>query len=227
MANRRPASSVDGVILWLRRHIATNGLRVGDALPTEVEIAAKVGVNRSTVREAITGLKVLGIIESRRRGGMRIVRDPVLLELRDWFAGDLDDGMWQVAMEFRAAIERGIAGVVANRITAAGIARLRRLHGAVDADGPAEQVAAAERGFHSALADASLNDLVRLMSTLLAALFQDKTVPPQADPAVWRREHAPLIEALERRDAATFVRLMAAHTEPYLGVRPAARRRKD
>ncbi|MFW5856510.1 MAG: FadR/GntR family transcriptional regulator, partial [Planctomycetota bacterium] len=70
------------VLAWIEARIDTDGLGVGDGLPREQEIAEAVGVGRSSVREALTTLKVLGIIEQRRKGGIRIVRDPVLLGLR-------------------------------------------------------------------------------------------------------------------------------------------------
>ncbi len=66
-------SRAEHVVEWLLRHIDRRDLRPGDALPKELEIAEAAGVARSSVREALTALKVLGIVRSRRKGGLRMV----------------------------------------------------------------------------------------------------------------------------------------------------------
>lgn len=52
--------------------ILERGLRNGDKLPGEVELAAEFQVSRLTVREAINGLKFLGILKSAPRRGTEI-----------------------------------------------------------------------------------------------------------------------------------------------------------
>ncbi len=54
----------------LKQYIVDSGLKPGDRLPTEHEIAQSLGVSRSSLREALKGLQSLGIIDSRRGGGM-------------------------------------------------------------------------------------------------------------------------------------------------------------
>jgi GntR family transcriptional regulator, transcriptional repressor for pyruvate dehydrogenase complex len=218
---RPPLTSVERVIGWLRGHIARGRLGIGDPLPKELEIAAAVGVARSSVREALTGLKVLGIIESRRRGGIRIVRDPVLLELREWFSGQYSSpDMIRDALEFRISLERGAAELVARRIAPEEVARLRKLSDQLPADAPPEAVVAAEKTFHTTLARGAGNDLVRLMSALFAVSFDSAPRVPAASGAGWRRDHEAIISALERRDIPAFARLMHAHTVMYLDEDP-------
>ena len=74
------------VLEWIEAYIRENRLGVGDALPREYDIMEKTGTGRGSVREALTTLKVLGIIQSKRKGGIRIIRDPVMLGLRHYFA---------------------------------------------------------------------------------------------------------------------------------------------
>lgn len=54
----------------IRRHIVEKGLKPGDALLTEQEMAEKFGVSRSVVREATKALDFLGIIDATPRRGM-------------------------------------------------------------------------------------------------------------------------------------------------------------
>lgn len=54
----------------LRRMVLTGGLKAGDQLPTETELAQQFGVNRSTVREGIRQLETEGLV--RRQGRKRL-----------------------------------------------------------------------------------------------------------------------------------------------------------
>jgi DNA-binding FadR family transcriptional regulator len=59
------ADTVEG---RLRQFIRKRGFHPGDALPKETELAAQLDVSRNVVREALSRLRMLGIVESRRRG---------------------------------------------------------------------------------------------------------------------------------------------------------------
>ena len=53
----------------LRTHVLQADLRAGDRLPPERELAARLGVSRSSVRQAIVALQVRGLVEVRHGGG--------------------------------------------------------------------------------------------------------------------------------------------------------------
>jgi len=69
------AASPAGVTLWrriaddLERAIATGELAAGERLPGEVEIAARFGVNRHTVRRALAALAGRGLVRAARGSG--------------------------------------------------------------------------------------------------------------------------------------------------------------
>ena len=54
----------------MRELIAADGLGPGDQLPTERELAQRLGISRVPIREAIRTLAALGIVEVRGRQGM-------------------------------------------------------------------------------------------------------------------------------------------------------------
>ncbi len=62
----------------LREYFEENAFQPGDALPGEVEIAEKLEVSRNVVREALSRLRMLGIVESRTRRGMIMARPDIL-----------------------------------------------------------------------------------------------------------------------------------------------------
>jgi DNA-binding FadR family transcriptional regulator len=74
----------------VRREMAAGSLRPGDKLPPERELAAKLGVSRAAVREALRSLEIAGIVGLQKgaRGGAFILKgDPDLVtqSLRDMF----------------------------------------------------------------------------------------------------------------------------------------------
>ncbi|WP_232698896.1 FadR/GntR family transcriptional regulator [Brevibacillus daliensis] len=59
----------EGILLQLNEIIAEENLRPGDKLPSERELSDRLCVGRSSVREALRALELLGLIETRRGEG--------------------------------------------------------------------------------------------------------------------------------------------------------------
>lgn len=62
-------SLVDRVEVQFMDLLAGSEVKAGDVLPKETELADAFGVSRTVVREALTRLKVRGLIESSKRKG--------------------------------------------------------------------------------------------------------------------------------------------------------------
>ena len=54
------------IIEQIRNYILENNIKSGDLLPSELELAAKFDVSKSSIRESIKMLEVLGIVEIKR-----------------------------------------------------------------------------------------------------------------------------------------------------------------
>jgi GntR family transcriptional repressor for pyruvate dehydrogenase complex len=216
-----PAASVR-VVAWLQRTIRSSRLEVGDALPGELEISRCVGVGRSSVREALTALKVLGIIRTRRKGGIRLVRDPVLLELRRYFVEEpFDRKTHAETLVFRAALEWGFGPLMFERTTAGTIRTMRQAVESVEAQGKTwSDINAAEIRYHTALIAGCGNRLASLFAHLYGPIFRIDTGsrPTAGDLRQWRGDHLPMVETLERRDEAAFLAALRAHTHGYMGL---------
>ncbi|AYC29838.1 FadR/GntR family transcriptional regulator [Paenisporosarcina cavernae] len=57
------------IVRSLRELITAENLKTGDKLPSERELSERLGVGRSSVREALRSLELLGLIETRRGEG--------------------------------------------------------------------------------------------------------------------------------------------------------------
>ena len=61
------SSLVDKVEASLVELLQERKLKVGDVIPKEVELAEALGVSRTVVREALTRLRIMGLIESKKK----------------------------------------------------------------------------------------------------------------------------------------------------------------
>lgn len=158
----------------LVEHIREANLEIGDRLPTERELAARLEVSRASVRQAVVALEVKGVVEVRHGDGMYLRRIPgtdqslmYLLELRQRLPE---------VLEAREALECKIAELAARVRTDADMhaidAALQHMaeqidQGDIGAQGDAE--------FHGAVAAASHNTvLVHLMNVLAEQIHQTR-----------------------------------------------------
>lgn len=70
---------VDQVEDKLLNYLKESDIGVGDHIPNEIELASTIGVARSVLREALSRLKMLGVIETRPRRGM-IMKEPSIFK---------------------------------------------------------------------------------------------------------------------------------------------------
>ncbi len=76
-----------GIVHQIREMISKDGLKPGNKIPSERELSERLNVGRSSVREALRALELLGLIETRRGEGtfLRDFRDHHLIELLGMF----------------------------------------------------------------------------------------------------------------------------------------------
>jgi GntR family transcriptional repressor for pyruvate dehydrogenase complex len=161
----------------LRREILDGRWQAGERLPAERELASRLGVHRSSVREALRKLEELRLVVIKRGGAARVcpiegasfevVRD---LVLRD---GRLDSAIAQQLLDVREILITGAARLAVERGDPASIDRARALVAALanprtDADAFAE---AAEALFDLVI-DAGGNLVLRLLRNGIFSLFE-------------------------------------------------------
>ena len=136
----------------------------GDRLPTEAVLVGQFAVSRTVVREAVSRLKSLGLVESRQGSGVFVKR--AAFSPLNFDAGSTVSKQAVIQMaEVRRALETEVAALAAGRRTQADIQHIRQAMGALDqavqagGDGVEEDV-----NYHRAIADAAQNPF--LISTL-------------------------------------------------------------
>jgi GntR family transcriptional repressor for pyruvate dehydrogenase complex len=195
-------------IAQIHDFIRTGELSPGSRLPSEHELAARFGIGRSSVREAVKALELVHVLDVRHGDGTYVTSlEPPLLLRGVGFATALfrDDAILELA-EIRRLFEPVATGLAANRIDAETLDAIRgHIEEMQLARDDHAQLATSEVEFHSAIVRASGNGT---LTALLAGLF-DPTLHARLwcdhlDPgAIQRtiREHQAIHEALAARDA--------------------------
>lgn len=70
-----PGSNGRDVLEALACMVSRSGLKVGDRLPPEIDIAQKLGISRGKVREALTAWQNMGIVSRNKRAGTRLAAE--------------------------------------------------------------------------------------------------------------------------------------------------------
>ena len=107
--------------------ITERQLKPGDRLPPERELASTMGVSRSSLREALRALAMLGVAEMRQGDGTYVSSlEPEKLLRPVGLVLSLSDAGLSELFEARKLVEPGLAALAAERIDSAAAAELMR-----------------------------------------------------------------------------------------------------
>jgi GntR family transcriptional regulator, transcriptional repressor for pyruvate dehydrogenase complex len=190
----------------IRRLIGSGALKPGDLLPPERELAEKLGVGRSSVRDAVRTLEVMGILEPRQGHGT-VVRDLSADALVVPLASVLQHKRVLVTdlLDVRRMIEPHLAARAARNATEDEVrymAAVLERHEAKLARG--EEAVDEDSEFHYAIAMAARNAVVlRVLDVLMDLLRESRSRSLQV-PGRPKRSfdgHRRILRAIQRRDA--------------------------
>lgn len=163
MKHPRRVTLVASIVEQLVEHIQNGTLQAGDKLPSERQLMNMLGVGRSSVREALQGLVMMGLVEVRPGHGS-YVRSNLHSFIPDLSKPDLSDNLQREMrlqlIEARRLVEVEIAGQAALRATQAQLEHWRATfedYARYIDDFSDPRYLAAHAGFHLSLADMSQN----------------------------------------------------------------------
>ena len=202
----------------IRRLISTGQLKPGDLLPPERELAVKLGVGRSSIRDAVRTLEVMGILDPRQGHGT-VVRDLSTDALVVPLASVLTRKREMVSelLEVRRMLEPALAGAAARKASPEEIAEMSRIlerHEAKLRRG--EQAVDEDSEFHNALALAARNSVVlRVLDVLMDLLKESRSRSLQVKGRPKRSfdGHRRILRAIQRRDAKAAEAAVRKHLE--------------
>ncbi len=207
----------DEAITKIKDMIISGELSAGDRLPPEKELSEKLGLSRSSLREAVKALEIIRVLDVRRGDGTYVTSlEPQLLTEAMSFIVDLhqDESILDI-FEVRRILEPAAAAMAAGRITPEQIAALRATMENIDDETSVEQLVDHDLIFHSLITAAAKNSYLASVldalssSTVRARIWRGLTQEKAVDRTL--SEHTAIIEALERGDAELVKSLLTVH----------------
>jgi GntR family transcriptional regulator, transcriptional repressor for pyruvate dehydrogenase complex len=122
------SSLVDKVENKLVEILQKKKLKVGDSIPKELELAETLGVSRTVIREALLRLRMMGLIESKKKKGA-VITSPDLFGIMSKSMNPhiLDQETLKEIFEIRLVLEIGMADFLFKRKTKKDIEELREI----------------------------------------------------------------------------------------------------
>ncbi len=209
----RSQTAFEETVYRLGTAIKLGLLPPGSQLPAERELCARLGIARSTLRQALTALSQSGhVFAIRGRRGGTFVSDPQppgVPPSKEVLA------QWRETCDRRLAVELGVAVLAAERADSADLDALDEVAAALE--GALEDFAAyrqADIRLHVGLAEAARSIVLLQAMTEVQGAMTDLIAfiahPPQVL-ASSNAQHRRLLAAVRRRDAMRAVRAMSEH----------------
>jgi len=202
--------------------IAEGSLSPGDRLISERELADKLQVGRSAVREAFRALEAMGIIEIRAGEGtfIREANTQPFIEVLALLLVSQGDSVREL-LELRKILEVESAGLAALRHTAEELTsmeeHLEQMHQDLLNGELGEQ---ADMNFHYAIANATHNDLLfKLMNTISDTMrnglrsAREQLYRTPGTPERLLREHQEICRQIKNTNAEGARKAMLEHLE--------------
>jgi GntR family transcriptional repressor for pyruvate dehydrogenase complex len=206
--------------------IAESRLRPGDRMPTENELAARLGTSRTVVREAVKILSALGRVRAQKGRGLYVADDGGMLGTARWEGFFLPTDLDHIFMlfEFRRVQEMAASRLAATRATPA---ELRAIETAAETcrqghlTGEAALFDRGDDDFHLGVATASHNPFLvaavreaRRLQRQSSTIGLHGTVGGHAAEAV--DEHAAIYRAIRDGDPEVAAQAAAVHLDNTL-----------
>lgn len=206
----------DLVEVQLRDYLRKKSFKPGDSLPSEQQLAESLGVSRNVVREALSRLRMLGIVETKKKRGMLLSRPDILGSLeRVLDPLIMDNSTLQDLFELRLTLEIGLADILYKRKTKTDVAELEAiaLKQQVTVGKPSFRIKH-EIAFHGKIYQMTGNDTMQRFQNMLLPIFGyvmelEKVYTPASV------SHVDLVELLKNGTKEKFRQGMLQHLKHH------------
>jgi GntR family transcriptional repressor for pyruvate dehydrogenase complex len=215
----RTSRLYEQIVQQIEDSVLNGTLKPGDQLPAERELAQRLGVSRTAVREAVKTLREKGLVEAYSGRGTFITNGTSQAARQSF---DLmvkigqQEGSPHLA-ELRLILEPGIAALAATRVDEENLVAMREAVAVMERSqkNPGAYIEA-DLDFHLALAEAAANPLILSLIDSIVGLLREQRIKifnVAGGPQRGQFHHKRILEAVERRDPELARSAMRAHLE--------------
>lgn len=209
----------DAVEKKIYEYITAHKMTPGDPLPKEEELAKLMNVSRNIVREALSRLRMLGLVETRKKKGMTIAQPDAFIGLEKMVTtGVMSDEYLKDLLDMRIILELGMSDYVFNNKTEKDIKELEAIiAGETSKKITASELNQIEIAFHSKLYEMSGNGVLKRLQNILKPFFQSISKKPRKEVTVSALpEHKDICRVLKNGSAEEFREIMNRHLSVYI-----------
>ncbi len=208
----------------LKKQMDDGQLLPGDRLSSVVDLAAQYNVGRSTIREALSALKAMGLLNIKQGGGTFVKALPAdsepvhpMQQYADLWEGRATS--LRHVLEVRRVLETGCAALAAQHRTEEDLAVFKRLLEDMEHSDDEHFIEQADVQFHQGIAAAThnplLNDLMESLSHKLHESMKDMRAlwfyAERSSAERLLQEHLRIYEAIAQQDAKEAMARMELH----------------
>ena len=209
------------VVEQIKTMIIDGTLKKGDKLPSERDLAEQLMVSRTSVREAIRALQVIGLVDSRQGGGNFIresFENSLFEPLSMMFM--LEQSKPEDILQLRRIIEVETASLTAKKINEDQIRELGQLIERLKENNEEDINVILDKEFHYKIARASGNfiviNILNVISTLMDEFIKGARgmiLSDESNKGKLTEQHENIYEALKRHDPEGASQAMRRHFE--------------
>ena len=198
-------SLADQVAQRILAYIDEGQLKVGDKLPSQKELRDMLKVSHPSLREALSGLIMMGYLEARAGQGFYLRKMPMEPRLDLSAIAEIEsEERIRSLYEARGEIEAMIAELAAKRATAEDIQKLCDEVKEIEAGVPTTRALETGLDFHQLVANAAHNPVLAQIERELLSLFQEFVPRLFSETPSYERDvatHLAIVRCIEAHDA--------------------------
>lgn len=191
-----------------------------DWLPSERDLALRLGVSRPVVREATKRLELQGLLEIQHGRGIKVIHQ-LQRPLSESLRLDIPDAFQRLRQlnEVRRILEPESARLAALRADGAAVAALEACHAELSGCEDPEQAARIDARFHELVARAAGNDIIALVLSSLGDLGEASRRLTITQSGLHKviAHHGGILTAIREGKPDKAARLMKLHVEEAAG----------
>jgi GntR family transcriptional regulator, transcriptional repressor for pyruvate dehydrogenase complex len=210
------------IVEQIRQLMENGSLKPGDKLLSERELAEKLQVSRSSVREALRALEMMGFVDIKTGGGTFIKEtsaEGIIQPLAMFIS--IEKGAFFEIYEIRKIFETAASHLAAERATPMDLAKieenLKKMKAAL-AEDDSEEGEDSDTAFHFSIAEATQNSwLIRLLNTISDSVHKTVSVARRqlymtpGYPQTLIEQHTKIYEAIRDRNPELAEKVMLEH----------------